>query len=951
MNLKLFAALLFVALTKVTFSQNSSIKGKVIDEKTGETLPGATVIIEGTSVGGNTDLDGNFTIIHIAPGTYKLVCKLISYNTKIIEGIIVQTGEPSILTISLGSSSTELGVIEVTATVSKESNNSMLIMQKNSATVSDGISSESIKRTPDKSTSDVLKRVSGASIQDNKFAVIRGLNDRYNSAYINGAPLPSSESDKKAFAFDIFPANMLDNLVIIKTASPDLPGDFAGGIVQINTKSIPEQNEQTFSISAGYNTTTTLRDFKTYKGGKYDFIGMDDGARGIPKGLSTTEEYAEGLTNTQKIENAKLMTSSWAITNRKASPNLSLQYSIARTGKLFRREAGTLFAITYNNSYSINEEIRRDYEEQSTGIVKRMELTDTIHSQSILASAMWNFAYKLNDNNKISFKNIYSINSEDKVTVRGGAKEFDQPEKYWQKSSLRWFTQNNLLSSQITGNHLLPKTKLKINWTGGYSDIKRSIPNMRRMVYEKVAPTAEDTNVEYAAIVQTSGTIPTAAGNMFFSNTLESIYSLSYDASYPFTIVKIKSDIKVGGYHQFRDRNFTARSLGFSRYRQGSTVKFDSQLLLLPEDEIFTPEHMGVMDKPGAYNGGFKLDEATKTSDSYNASSLLHAGFIMLDTKPFEKLRIIGGARIESYNQKLETIIAGSDTALQIDSTVTDILPSVNIIFALTEKINIRASYYKTVSRPEFRELAPFLFYDFITDFAVSGNQFLKRSLIDNYDLRVEWYPGAGQLVSVSGFYKNFTNPIEQASRPDATRELYFVNVPKATNVGIEVEYRVKLSSLFNTDSSAFLNATTLFANFAYVRSKVDVSNVLGAQNDFRPLQGQSPVIINAGIQYTVPSGTSLSASYNFVGKRIFIVGNQNEPDYWENPRHILDLQVSQRIMKNLDAKINIKDILAQSSYFYQDVDKNYKFEKTKDNVMIARRYGQTISFSLSYRF
>jgi outer membrane receptor protein involved in Fe transport len=951
MNLKLFATLIIIALTKVTISQNSSVKGKVIDEKTGETLPGATVMINGATTGANTDLDGNFTLADLAPGTYTLLCRLMSYNTKIIDGIIVKKGEPTILTISIGSASTDLGMIEVTATASRESNTALLIAQKNSPTISDGISSEIIKRTPDKNTSDVLKRVSGASIQDNKFAVIRGLNDRYNSAYINGAPLPSSESDKKAFAFDIFPANMLDNLIIIKTATPDLPGDFAGGIIQINTKSIPDKNEQILSVSIGYNTLTTFKNFKTYKGGKYDFVGMDDGTRGIPKGLSSTEEYSEGLTNIEKAENAKLMVNSWALYNRKANPNISLQYSIARTGKLFHKEIGNLFALTYNNSFSINEEIRRDYEEQSTGVVKRMELTDTIYSQSIMASSMWNIAYKINDNNKISLKNIYSINSDDKVTLRGGAKEFDQPEKYWQKSSLRWFTQNNLLSSQIIGNHLLPKTKIRINWTGGYSDIRRSIPNMRRMVYEKVASTAEDPGVQYAAVVQTNGTIPTVAGNMFFSNTLERIYSFNYDVCYPFSIAKIKNEIKLGGYHQFRDRSFSARSLGFSRYRQGSIVKFDSELLLLPEDQIFSVENMGVMDKDGPYNGGFKLDEATKTSDSYTASSLLHAGFIMLDTKPMNNLRIIAGARVESYNQKLETIIAGSDSPLQLDSTVTDVLPSTNIIYSLTETVNIRASYYRTVSRPEFRELAPFLFYDFITDFAISGNQFLKRSLIDNYDLRFEWYPGAGQLFSASGFYKRFTNPIEQASRPDATRELYFVNVPKASNIGVELEYRVKLSSLLKADSSVLLNATTLFANVAWIKSKVDVSHVIGAQNTSRPLQGQSPLIINAGIQYLSSSGTSLSVSYNFVGRRIFIVGNQNEPDYWENPRHIIDLQISQKIFKNLDAKVNIKDLLAQPSHIYQDLNKNNTLDEREDNVMITRKYGQIISFSLSYRF
>lgn len=950
MKFRLILTLAIIAFTKVAISQNSSIKGKVIDEKTGETLPGATVVIDGTTIGGNTDLDGNFTIGNVAPGTYKLVCKLISYNTKIIEGVIVKAGEPAIVNINVGSASTELGIVEVTATISRESNNSMLIMQMNSATVSDGVSAESIKRTPDKSTSDVIKRVSGASIQDNKFAVIRGLNDRYNTAYINGAPLPSSESDKKAFSFDIFPSNMLDNLVIIKTATPDLPGDFAGGIIQINTKSIPEKNEQNFSISAGYNTLTTFKEFKTYEGGKYDFLGIDDGSRGLPKGLSTTEQYTHNLSNEERIANAKLMTPSWAIKNSTAMPNLALQYSVARTGKLFKREIGNLLAVTYNNTYSTYEETRRDFEEQSTGVVKRMELNDTIYSQSILASAMWNCTYMLNENNKLSFKNIYSINTEDKVTIRGGAKEFDQPEKYWQKSSLRWFTQNNLLSSQLSGSHLLPKSKIKLNWTGGYSDIQRKIPNMRRVVYEKIAAQENDPNTQYAAIIQNSGTIPTAAGNMFFSNTLEKIYSINYDASYPFAFSKVKATIKLGGYHQFRDRSFSARSLGFSRYRQGSIVRFDSQLLLLPEDEIFSVDNMGLLDQPGPYNGGFKLDEATKTSDNYTASSLLHAGFLMMDAKAFDKLRLVFGARVESYNQKLNTMISGT-TPLVIDSTVTDLLPSANLIYSVNEKINIRASYYRTLSRPEFRELAPFLFYDFIIDFAVSGNQSLKRTLVDNYDLRFEWYPGAGQLISVSGFYKDFTNPIEQASRPDVIRELYFVNAPKATNIGVELEYRVKLSSLFNADSSLFLNATTLFANVAYIQSKVDVSGINGSGNDSRPLQGQSPVIINAGVQYLGAKGFSVSASYNFVGKRIAIVGSTNEPDFWENPRHLVDIQVAKKFKERFEIKLNVKDLLAQKSIFYQDINKNKKFDASSDNIMVERTYGQTVSMSLSYRF
>lgn len=951
MNFRLLFTLAIIIVTKVAISQNSSIKGKVVDEKTGETLPGAVVMINGTTTGGNTDFDGNFSINNVSPGTYNLVCKLISYNTKNLTDVIVKSGEPTIVTISLGSASTDLGVVEVTATMSKETNNALFVMQKNNASVSDGISSESIRRTPDRSTSDVLKRVSGASIQDNKFAIIRGLNDRYNSAYINGAPLPSSESDRKAFAFDIFPSNMLDNLIIIKTATPDLPGEFAGGIIQINTKSIPEKNEQTISIGTGFNTVTTFKNFKTYEGGKTDFLGIDDGSRAIPAGIPSTTEY-ERATIDEKAEYGKKMTGSWKINNTTALPNLSLQYSMANVGKVFKREAGSLFAITYNNNFSRNEITRREYEEQTTGVVKRMELQDTLFTQSILASAMWNLSLKLNDNNQLSLKNIYSVNTDDKVAIRGGAREYDQPEKYWEKASLRWYTQNNLLSSQLIGSHLLPKSKIKINWIGGLSNISRDVPNMRRMVYQKVSATEADPTAQYAAVVQNEGTIPNAAGNMFFSNTKENILSLKYDATLPVDIKKTKTDIKIGGFHQFRDRKFSSRSLGFSKYRRGSAVKFDSELLYLPEDQIFSAENMGVTDQVGPYNGGFKLDEATKTSDSYQASSMLNAGFLMLDTKVLEKLRFIYGARLESYNQRIETIKDGTSEPIVVDTTVNDILPSLNIVYSLNDKMNIRGSYYRTVARPEFRELAPFIFFDFLTDFAVSGNLNLQRTIVDNYDLRYEWYPGVGQLFSVSAFYKNFTNPIEMANRPDVLREQYYINAPNATNVGFEFEYRVKLSSLFKADSNEVLNSITFFSNFAYIISKVDVSKINGATAEERPLQGQSPLLVNAGLFYSHPTnGFSAAVSYNYVGRRLYLIGSTSEPDYWENPRHLLDLQLSKRFKEKFEVKLNIKDVLAQNAILYQDIDKNKKYDKEKDNTMVDTKNGQTISLSLSYKF
>jgi len=278
----------------IYIAQTGKISGTILDSKTGETLPGAIVLIDGTQKAASADFDGKFVISAVPAGKVTLVISYISYTTKKIAEVSVRANDVTDVNIQLDpSTSTDLQEVEVVVTLNKENNTALILQQKNNASVSDGISAETIKKTPDRSTSDVIKRVSGATIQDNKFAIIRGMNDRYVSAYLNGAPLPSSESDRKAFSFDIFPANLLDNIVILKTATPDLPGDFAGGVIQVNTKSIPDKSFYSLSIGTGYNTQTTFKEFKTYEGGKRDWLGIDDGTRALPGGLPGTSEYGE----------------------------------------------------------------------------------------------------------------------------------------------------------------------------------------------------------------------------------------------------------------------------------------------------------------------------------------------------------------------------------------------------------------------------------------------------------------------------------------------------------------------------------------------------------------------------------------------------------------------------------------------------------------------------------
>lgn len=950
-------------------AQTGKIIGKIIDAKTGETLPGATVLIDGTTKGASADFDGNFSLTGLQAGKYTLVASYITYDNKKFLDVVVKANDVTEFNIGLDQSNSQnLTEIVVQAEMNKENTSTLFVMQKNNASVSDGISSESIKKTPDRSTSDVLKRISGASIQDNKFAIIRGMSDRYNSAYLNGSPLPSSESDRRAFSFDIFPSGILDNLIIIKTATPELPGDFAGGVILINTKNIPEKNSTSFSISGGYNSLTTFKNFKTYEGGKTDFLGLDDGARQLPDNIASTKEFSEFNSNQQRVEQARKLNYDWDLQNKTALPNLNVFFTQANVFKLFKKDFGSIMAITYNNNNNTTISDRREYLEQGETVRKIKDFRDTTYSKNTLSSLLWNLSYKLNDNNQMGLKNLYSINSDDKVLVRQGIYDGDDvTAPGWEKSNVRFFTQNNIYSGQLNGDHLIPKGKIKLKWIGGFSDITRDIPNLRKMVYQKNSTSATDT-VKYAAQVGDEAVTPTSSGAMFFAKTKERIYSIKYDVSKTIDIKNTKHEIKIGGFNQHRSREFAARLLGYTKYKNPRTATnpkdtlFNNDLLLLDESQIFSLENMGGVDGPGKYDGGFKLSESTTFIDSYQASSVLNAGYLQLDSRFSDKLRFIYGLRAEYYMQTINTFDIKFNK-LTKDTSVIDLLPSVNAVWSVNERTNIRAAYYKTVNRPEFRELAPFNFYDFVTDYTTSGNDSLKRATINNYDLRFEYYPKKpGQIISVSAFYKDLTNAIEQIAGNGQVRSINYANVAKATNMGLELEYRVLLSTIFRNDSSKFLNGTTLFTNLSYIKSDVDVSKLYGVTA--RPLQGQSPLIINGGMQYLDSKyHFGISISYNYVGKRIIIVGNEDEPNIWENPRHVLDLQLSKTFKDNLELKLNVRDALAQNLIFYQDINGNGKFDKssvnegkefqhssTTDNVMVNTRLAPTISISLSYK-
>ena len=525
---------------------------------------------------------------------------------------------------------------------------------------------------------------------------------------------------------------------------------------------------------------------------------------------------------------------------------------------------------------------------------------------------MLNFTVKLNGSNKLSFKTLANINTKDQVIDRQG-QNLDSENDIL--ATALFYQQNMFVSSQLLGKHGFGKGKQTFEWNIGYSTINKIIPDFRRIRYQRRFNSPEGTSFAYPTPAQPNLGI----GGRFFSDLQENVISANGDYLVKDILgARIRSfqlNTKVGVFLQQRDREFNARNFGYVRY---NTRNFDADQTA-DENTIFSSDNLGPQ--------GFIQEENTNPSESYQGASSLGAGYAMLDQNFGKKLRLVYGARAEIFNQILNSF-KGQDP-IEVNTTKVDILPSVNATYNFSKKTNIRAAASRTLSRPEFRELAPFTFYDFARQIEVGGNPDLERTSILNLDFRAEHYFAGNQLVSFSLFYKQFDNPIEQVTGSDITLgsiNTSFENALGAVNYGFELEFKRNLSFLLKDAKAQYKNWKNyfyFFANYAWIRSEVDVSNIAGAE--IRPLQGQSPYVINGGVSYNNPANLmSGGISVNRVGKRIVFVGVDVAPDLYENPRTVLDAQLSMRMAQKgkwqrLSLKLQATDILAQNILIYQN--------------------------------
>ena len=923
---KALFTLLFIMLGATVFAQGTGkIAGTVSDAKTGETLIGVSVKITGTTRGVGTDVDGKYLLSGLTTGKYTVEVSYISYATKKITDVDVKTGVVTTLNVTLDESSSQtLNQVVITGSYKQESVNSLLLQQKNSPRISSGISAEVIKRSPDRNTSEVLKRVSGASIQNNKFVVIRGLADRYNSSMLNNSLLPSTEPDKKAFSFDIIPANLIDNLIIHKTASPDLPGDFAGGIVQVITKDVPDQDFLNFTTSFGYNTQSTFKDFLGNDRGKYDYFSFADGSRDLPSTFPKSFQEYNPLNVSQKAQLSKQLSNPYAEQVYTALPSQNHQINYGkRTDFKDGSSLGSVVSLSYRNSQSISPVQRNDYQNDFRDIY--YDYNDSQYAFNTSVGVLANITYK-KGKSKYSFKNLFNSVLDEVYTDRTGFNTNIDANLRFNNSDL---TKKTIYNTQLEGDHQFGKADQKINWNLSYSLINRYQPDLRSIYYRQIG----DSDSEVYNVVDRNS-------RRFFSSLKENNFSGQVNYTLPFNFFSKKSTFKTGLLSMYKSRDFSARIFNYLFNSSGS-ASMDNYLLSLPKESIFAQENINS-------NGGFILSDFTSNTDSYQAQTLLNAGYLMVDNKFGAKSRLVWGARIENYYQNIDYLDL-SGTYRSFDQTFTDILPSVNYTYSLTDKTNLRASVSRTVSRPELRELAPFAFYDFVAQTSTLGNPTLQRGTINNADLRYEIYPKAGETLTFSVFYKDFNNAIEQALDEGGTperRQINFTNIGKATSYGVEVDFRKKLDAL----GGVFFRDLTAFANASYIKSDVEL-NSLGLNS--RPLQGQSPYLINAGLQYSnEKSGVSVTALYNRIGERIALVGNSLIPNIWENSRNVIDFQVSKKLLKNrAELKLNVGDVLNQNSIFYLNMDDKNSYNSNIDKQYISTSFGTNFTLGFSYNF
>ncbi len=824
----------------------------------------------------------------------------------------------------------QLSGVTVTAVRRTDTEVATLQEAKRSANVVNNVSAQEIKRTQDTNAGEVIRRIPGVSLIDDKFVMVRGLQQRYNNVWINGGAVPSSEADSRAFSFDMIPSGQIDNLTIVKTPTAEYPADYTGGFIHINTKEIPISNSFHFSVGAGWNSQSAFQNFYSQKSSATDFLGFDTQLRslrgGMDKTFSTLGLNSGGNSMIDLLGNG--FSNDWSVRSSKPLGDLKINADYARSWRLHGSKLGLLAAVNYTNEYRTYLDMVNNfygaYDTDNNRVNPLRLSTDNQYNRNNRLGAMLNVTWLSADGNtKFQWKNIFNQLGNSRYTTREGISAQSEQER----SAEYYYRSRTTYTTQLAGKHTFGTDIL--DWSAGYAYANRRLPDRRRYILYNEDPQQSD---QYVWLYQNDI-------SREWTSLDEHILSLQANDSHRFQLGQWCPSVKVGVYGEYRTRSYTTRNL-FYWYNTD-----DNQL-----PEGFRNMDMTTLLSDATNFGANKLyllEDVNKIND-YSGNNLLGSAYALF-TLPLGKVDVHAGVRYE-YNQ-MELISNTKASVVSHESHYYrqgDLFPSANLTWHLNDLHQMRLCYGRSVNRPEFRELSPSVYYDFDLASDVQGNYNLKNCYVDNLDLRYEWYPSRGEVISLAVFYKHFDSPIEWVyTMSGGTDVVYsYKNARSADNYGLELDIRKSLDFIGLKDFSWSFNGSL-------IRSRVHFDP--GSNEYDRPMQGQSPYLVNTGLFYNNPRHhLSINLLYNRIGKRIVGVGRTEGggdashtirvPDSYEMPRDAFDLTAAKR-WGRWEAKLAIRDLLNQNILF-----KQFQTVDGKEIQQVTRKYkpGRNINLSVT---
>ena len=929
--MKILMLLILAGCSSVMVYGQGAISGVVVDKANGEPIIGATVLIQNSVKGAVTDAEGKYEITGLVAGKYGIEASFVSYTTIAVQDVEVSDGKTTELNVVL-EPGVSLDEIVVTTVRKMNTEVAMINETRKSMMVMSAVSSQQIGRMQDRDASEVVKRIPGISIIEDKFIIARGLSQRYNNVWINNSAVPSSEADTRAFSFDIIPSGQIENIMILKSPAPEIPADFTGGFIKINTKDMPSENTNVISYGIGIDEKTQFRNFKYSKGSGTDFLGFDNGMRKFKGGMSGRIDNANASAITDITRNG--FNNDWRILTKKPIPDQKFSYMF---GRRYQWEHNRKFALTGAVNYSNSFKSILNMENSRYGIYNKVEdkpeylynYRDNQYTNSVKLGAMLNFTY-LTDKGKFDFRNIFNQLGSSKLTERSGWQNISS--FYIQEKTEYLYSSRTSYSGQFSGSHTLQKGKL--DWNVGYSYANKNQPD-RRIVNRQENTLNGDRYYGLMRFDQNDI-------SRDFIRLDEHILSSGINYNYTFNEGgRFKPVLKTGLYGEYRTRDYKNRTFNY-RYNQAN----------LPSDFPYLPVVGGILNESNYAADKLYIYDDTDNRDSYQGDDWLVAAYAGLNIPVTNRLNVYAGVRFESNHMALTNYTRFNEyLTKKNDYDQNDLFPSVNVTYNIDSKQLLRFAYGKSINRQEFREVSSSVYYDFDLFSDVKGNHDLRPAYIHKFELWYEIYPSPAEMISVSFFYKNFRNPIEWTYLDAGGSYTYtFENAERARNFGIEVEVKKDLSFIGLDNFSVGLNAS-------WIDSKVFFAE--GSLEHDRPMQGQSPYLVNAGLYYESEKlGLTAGVLYNRIGKRIVGIGkidtseggsiDNDIPDMYEMPRNSLDVVLGKKIGKIVEIKASVRDILAEPVVFSQFPKYMDSQGKMMEREQVTKKYDVGRYFTLN---